>query len=389
MKAKRAKREHRQYDSLPIIAYNQELQREIKSIRKDYSFTANPNLSTRSNVANRLRQLTLVELFNNCLNRSCHNLCKTTKVPRAATRLLGLGLKFCVTDKPPPTNMSDIDIKRFRENIRTKYFFIDKTETDDSYEPKIYVRSPNWKAPEASKHVEQAIDYFERMIKSLVSRRETYNFRPNLLRSELTLLRSLKENETIIILNSDKNLGPVIMEYSEYVTDCLRQHLLNEKYYQYLTPDQATKLRSKAYKKMWNLIARYDKDDIFNEAERKYFEHKYKLYKSSTMRISQFYGAPKVHKTPILMRPIVSTVSTVLEILAVFLDYKLQEVVHLCVGYLKDSWDLLRDIQKLDRLPPNARLITIDAVSMYSNIDTEHALQVLEKWFELHKDDIN
>ena len=129
MKAKRAKREHRQYDSLPIIAYNQELQREIKSIRKDYSFTANPNLSTRSNVANRLRQLTLVELFNNCLNRSCHNLCKTTKVPRAATRLLGLGLKFCVTDKPPPTNMSDIDIKRFRENTRTKYFFIDKTES--------------------------------------------------------------------------------------------------------------------------------------------------------------------------------------------------------------------------------------------------------------------
>ena len=37
-------------------------------------------------------------------------------------------------------------------------------------------------------------------------------------------------------------------------------------------------------------------------------------------------------------------------------------------------------IKNKRRLPANARLFTANAISMYTNINTEHALQVLE-WF--------
>ena len=288
-----------------------------------------------------------------------------------------------------PRDVSDIDIKRFRENVRTKFFFVDKeTDEDDEYEPKIYVKNPTWVAPAASKKVEQAIDYFEKMVTAMVAKRNDRNYRPNLLRTERTLIQTLRKNENIIILNSDKNLGPVIMDYSDYVTACLREHLLNESNYDRLTKEEAQSLRSKAYKKMWKLIDKYNKKETFTDAESKYWQRKYSIYKTGNMRESQFYGAPKMHKIVTKMRPIVSTVGTPLEILAVFIDYKLQEVVKYCTGYLKDSWDLLRDLKKLDRFPANARLITIDAEAMYSNIDTDFAIETLRRWFELHENDV-
>ena len=46
-------------------------------------------------------------------------------------------------------------------------------------------------------------------------------------------------------------------------------------------------------------------------------------------------------------------------------------------------YELLRkftELQRLGILPPNARLFTVDATSMYTNIDTAHAIQVIGLW---------
>lgn len=49
--------------------------------------------------------------------------------------------------------------------------------------------------------------------------------------------------------------------------------------------------------------------------------------------------------------------------------------------YLRDSKQVLSELKDLGRLPSNARLFTADAVSMYTNIDTAHALSVFRRWF--------
>jgi hypothetical protein len=66
----------------------------------------------------------------------------------------------------------------------------------------------------------------------------------------------------------------------------------------------------------------------------------------------------------------------------------LQKVVHLCPAYLQDSWQLLRDLKNLDRLPSNAVIYSADAVSMYTNIDIDHGIQTPGKWFDLHQDQL-
>jgi hypothetical protein len=77
-----------------------------------------------------------------------------------------------------------------------------------------------------------------------------------------------------------------------------------------------------------------------------------------------------------------------IECLSKWIDFQLQRVIHLCPAYFKDTWALLDDLKQVGPLPPSARLFSLDAVSMYSNIPVTHALETINKWFQRHKKDL-
>ncbi len=95
------------------------------------------------------------------------------------------------------------------------------------------------------------------------------------------------------------------------------------------------------------------------------------------LQLPYFYALPKAHKSPWKTRPVVSGVSTIVEPLSQWIDTQLQRVIHLCPSYLKDGWQLVRTLRDMTNLPPDAVCYTADAVSMYSNIDTDHALETI------------
>ncbi|KAL7527719.1 hypothetical protein ACHAWF_002294 [Thalassiosira exigua] len=90
----------------------------------------------------------------------------------------------------------------------------------------------------------------------------------------------------------------------------------------------------------------------------------------------------KAHNTPYKMRPIVCCTGTFINCLSKWLDHCLQKLKHLCPTYIKDSTSLLDRLDELGELPPNVKLFTADAVSMYTNIDTNHAIEVIGKWLD-------
>ena len=69
-----------------------------------------------------------------------------------------------------------------------------------------------------------------------------------------------------------------------------------------------------------------------------------------------------------------------------WLDYWLQKLKPFVASYIRDSHDFLDKLKKLGRLPRNAKLFTADAVSMYTNIDTDHAIDVIGSWLDNLKD---
>lgn len=100
------------------------------------------------------------------------------------------------------------------------------------------------------------------------------------------------------------------------------------------------------------------------------------------LRIPQFYGMPKVHKNklPVPLRPVISQCGSLSAIISTFIDYLLQPLTKFIPSYIKDSTALLNTIDALPKLPPNARLFTSDATSMYTNIDPNEGIPILRQY---------
>jgi len=93
------------------------------------------------------------------------------------------------------------------------------------------------------------------------------------------------------------------------------------------------------------------------------------------------YGLPKVHKNPTSLRSVVSTTNSLLAIFFTWLDYKMKELLPHIKAYIKNSTEVIIDLKDL-HLPPNAKLFSADAVSMYTNIDTVSGIQAMSDFLE-------
>ncbi len=82
-------------------------------------------------------------------------------------------------------------------------------------------------------------------------------------------------------------------------------------------------------------------------------------------------------------RPNVAICGTITRGLGCWLDQQLQPICKKLPTYLKSSFELTELLKSLPDLPDGARLFTADAVSMYTNIDTDHALSVIRKFLPL------
>jgi hypothetical protein len=93
--------------------------------------------------------------------------------------------------------------------------------------------------------------------------------------------------------------------------------------------------------------------------------------------IPSFYLTMKIHRTPIANRPIVAIRGSITAGLGTWLVQQLQPICKKVLSYLKSSFELTDLLKDLPDLPDGARLFTADAVSMYTNIKTDHALSVI------------
>jgi hypothetical protein len=103
----------------------------------------------------------------------------------------------------------------------------------------------------------------------------------------------------------------------------------------------------------------------------------------------QFYIMYKIHKEqredgswP--TRAVCSDVTSYPHILGKWVLEQLQPVAQCQPSYFKDSFELKKMLDDME-LPPNAKLFTADAVSMYTNIKTEPALLEISEYLRSHK----
>jgi hypothetical protein len=76
-------------------------------------------------------------------------------------------------------------------------------------------------------------------------------------------------------------------------------------------------------------------------------------------------------------QPVVSQCGSYSAIISTFIDYKLQQLTPSIPSYIQNSASLLNKLDKLKTLPPNCKLFTSDATSMYTNIDPGEGVNTL------------
>jgi hypothetical protein len=227
----------------------------------------------------------------------------------------------------------------------------------------LYVKLKNWHPPPASLIIENKLTDFEKQLRQAVdsnnNKTQPYT---NLTPLQKTTLRDLKHSTEFIIIPTDKNLGPSILNRDAYITQVLPEHLLSKTYLQLSEQTAHDRLAESKQR----LIDTFEsRRHVLSQPEISYLTRSFE----EAHCIPIFYGMPKVHKTPIKMRPVVSCINSFGSIFSTWLDFKMKSLIPLIPSYIKNSSDLIKDLKAL-HLPPNAILFTADATLMYTNINT-------------------
>ena len=267
-----------------------------------FGFQVDPTLPAWINADRIQASRTPTAIDRQVSNLKFHNLCTNLTPPLGIKSILGFDLKHCVQHKTPQTDAPKI-LDRLERDVRLRFLHSDFDDDDDStdnphdtYDPKIYVKLKKWEPdPCTIDEVEMELATFRTQFTTLVA-----NHKPapasNLSKRQEKLLASLRMAKQFIIVPTDKNLGPAILERSQYMARCLSDHLLNTTTYRRLTLPESHTLRYNARAHIILAVAHAEKRKQLNHAKSTYFHRS--ITDKPLHCLPQFYILPKVHKSP-------------------------------------------------------------------------------------------
>jgi len=98
-------------------------------------------------------------------------------------------------------------MQKLAYSIRNKQYILENTQPKPiEYTPQLYIKLKHWNPPPATNQIEDQLTHFRKMMERAINHSTN-----NLTHKQKTLLRELKANKDFIILPTDKNLGPAII----------------------------------------------------------------------------------------------------------------------------------------------------------------------------------
>lgn len=276
----------------------------------------------------------------------------------------------------------------FCRKLRLKEFFHDRTMDNDSI-----VKNKSYWEPKSGTNttLDTTINYLKltKEHKSL-----KINTRTNISHNERNAIASLKNNDSLIIKEADKGAAVVLMNTDFYKSKCYE--ILNDpNTYQKITDNRD----KNTITKIKTMLKKYE--HYLTKDEMKYltnFEYKTSL----------FYGLPKIHKSKIIiaaieeqnseyvsindpldlkLRPIVAGTTCPTHRISHFLDLLLQPLLKFVPAYLKNNVDFLNKLPH--KLKDSEIFVTLDVVSLYSNISHDLGYKAIKYWLNEYYDHSN
>ena len=295
--------------------------------------------------------------------------------------LLHKGLKFRPTPKTPSPVDMETAIQDFYRKLLVVGYYADQedsqpqTTTPDNLFQRKHLKKSKWQ-PQRSEVLPQILHFADELRNLLLEtpRRGTRN-RENLTKRQQYALKKLKKRKDIVIKPADKGAGIVVLSPQQYENEAYKQ-INNPQHY---TPADIT--LQEIQEKIRRLCNKYI--------------HEGSLPQDSAIHIIQtkprparFYLLPKIHKSLSNPpgRPIMSGNNHPTEKLSEYVDFHLKPHIPKIDSYLKDTAHFLETIKDLE-LPPNAKLVTFDVTSLYTNIKHEDGIAAIYDFMKEHTDE--
>lgn len=290
-----------------------------------------------------------------------------------AARLLTRGTKFIPT--PGKLDRTDCEsaFDRFARSCHFRLYFGDKEMSDHT--ARFRVANPTFMLPanvmQSPQHKELT-DQLATLRSGLVDSYQcasqhvavSSKFRTNLSMSERRLVQRIRNDVNILIKPADKNLGLCVISRDWYIQEGRRQ------------------LASVSYKP----ILSFDIGDTLKLLDHFLVKHQYSLdplelkwlqHQRNTVnhKLPCFYLLPKLHKNPVVGRPIVASSAWVFSPLSQWISYHLNPVVQSMDTVLVSTAAVVTELQSI-ALPTDTDvwLVSADVSDMYNNIPVSQAI---------------
>ena len=260
------------------------------------------------------------------------------------------------------------------------------TSSDNTYDPKMYVRSnwtppppppppPHWTLPPIV--LEERLNKFTHSLDKLFKKRIG---KMNLLPYQMHALQHLQRQKDFLICPCDKNLGPAIIECNNYINIAIRDHLLDGRTCRRLSNadcvnhKQRLKNKIKAWMKTYNKTITKMEHAFLKQGlghNKKAFAGIYLTLKAYKLKLGQ-------NVMHLKNQPIVACPGSLLHLLGIWTDQKLQTLAKQQVSYFRNSYDLHQELCST-QYHLTAQLFTADVVSMYTNVPTNTAIMLIAK----------
>ena len=177
-------------------------------------------------------------------------------------------------------------------------------------------------------------------------------------------LHYFKNHPEHIILQTDKNLGPCVMNRDDRISQCMKQHLSNEKCYRRISEDTARTCIDESMEEFIKFVERPGFE--IGKKDLQYLKEAAETWTG----MSTFYCLPKVHKkkTPILLRPAVATIGAPLCALGKWTAKIMKPITKQISTCIRDSDEFMQKLKGLGQVGHNEYFFTSDAVAMHPNI---------------------
>ena len=293
-------------------------------IKQQFGFIADPNKTLLHNASSALANTPTWYYFSRPSHLTFHDFTQQKQPAKTLRSLLGLGLKFIPTPRRTNTwkNLKDTSMPNFQRAIHLRFHFAGTTTTsDETYDPKMYVRSKwtplHWTLPPVV--LKERLDKFSHSLDKLFIKPIG---KTNLLPYQTHTLQQLQRQQDFLICPCDKNLGPAIIECNNYINIAMRDHLLNGRTYRHLSDADCVNHKQRLKKEIKAWMKTYNKTITKMECAflKQGLEHNKKAF-------AGFYLSLKAHKlklgqnvTHLKSQPIVACPGSLLHPLGIWTD---------------------------------------------------------------------